>query len=145
MNEGEYQRNLFEKDAAHAWIDGASSGNPGPAGAGVVIKKESEVLGRWSKYLGETTNNVAEYSSLLLALSKAKELGVKRLVVHTDSELVYRQLTGRYKVKNPGIKELYSKVRARVNKLEYFRIEHVSREHNKEADKLARTARKNPS
>jgi ribonuclease HI len=128
-------------DAALAWIDGASSGNPGPAGAGVVIKKGGKTIGSFAEFLGETTNNVAEYKSLILAIRKSVELGIKRLLVYTDSELLYRQLTGRYRVRNPRIKELYGEVRLLLGDLEDFRIRFIPREQNKEADKLARKAR----
>lgn len=129
------------EDAAHAWIDGASSGNPGPAGAGAIIKMGGKVLGEFKLPLGETTNNVAEYSALLLAMHKALELGVRSLVVHTDSELLYRQLAGRYKVRNPGILKLYSEVQELKRQFKLLRVEHVPRELNRDADRLARQAR----
>jgi len=127
--------------AVQAWIDGASSGNPGPAGAGVIIKKDGVTIGEWMEHLGETTNNVAEYRSLILALRKAMELKIDAIIVHTDSELLHRQLTGSYKVKTPHIKELFEKVQVLLKKFSFFRIEHVRRENNTEADRLARKAR----
>lgn len=133
---------LEVKEYAQAWIDGASSGNPGPSGAGVLIKMGPKTLGQFSQYLGKTTNNVAEYRSLLLALEESRKLGITRLVVHTDSELIYKQLTGQYKVKNPGIKELYWQVRKLLEDFADFRIRYVPREENREADRLARFARK---
>ena len=129
-------------DVAFAWIDGASSGNPGPAGVGVVIKKDGKTIGSFTEFLGETTNNVAEYKSLILAIRKSVELGIKRLLVYTDSQLLYRQLTGRYRIRNPLIKELYEEVRLLLGGLKDFRIRHIPREQNREADRLARQARK---
>jgi ribonuclease HI len=129
-------------DVAFAWIDGASSGNPGPAGVGVVIKKDGKTIASFKEFLGETTNNVAEYKSLILAIRKSLELGIKRLLVYTDSELLYRQLTGRYRVRNPRIKEPYEEVKLLLGGLEDFKIRHIPREQNKEADKLARDARR---
>jgi len=131
-----------DKTTAQAWIDGSSSGNPGPAGAGVIIKKGNEVLGSWQEFLGKTTNNVAEYKSLILAIRKSLELGIKRLVVYTDSELLHRQLTGRYRIRNPRIKELFAKVRELLKDLKDFRIKYIPREQNSEADRLARAARR---
>jgi len=130
-----------DKTRCEAWIDGASSGNPGPAGAGVVIKKEGKAIASFKEFLGKTTNNVAEYKSLILAIRKSLELGIKRLVVYTDSELLHRQLTGRYRVRNQRIKELYAEVRKVLQGLEDFRIRYIPREENREADRLARQAR----
>ena len=142
MGEEKPQKNLFEDNAATAWIDGASSGNPGPSGCGVIIKKDGQILGRWRKHLGKTTNNVAEYMGLIVALEKARELGLKALVVKTDSELLYRQMTGIYKVKTPHIKDLYEKVQELRKGFSYLRVYHIPREKNSEADKLARQAKK---
>ncbi|GAH93254.1 unnamed protein product, partial [marine sediment metagenome] len=110
--------------------------------AGVIIKKGNEVLGSWQEFLGKTTNNVAEYRSLILAIRKSLELGIKRLVVYTDSELLHRQLTGRYRIRNPRIKELFAKIRELLKDLKDFRIKYIPREQNSEADRLARAARR---
>ena len=131
-----------DKTPCEAWIDGASSGNPGPAGAGVIIKKGNELLGTWQEYLGRATNNVAEYKSLILALRKSIELKIARLVVYTDSELLYRQLTGRYRVRNPRLKELFAEIRELLKHFKTFSIKHIPREQNREADRLARAARR---
>ncbi len=128
-------------ETVQAWIDGASSGNPGPAGAGAIIKMDGKVVGSWHTFLGETTNNVAEYQALILVLKKAKERGIHSLVVHTDSELLFRQMTGQYKVRNPGILKLYEEALLLRKTFRIFRIKHIPREQNKEADKLARMAR----
>ncbi|MBD3284772.1 reverse transcriptase-like protein [candidate division WOR-3 bacterium] len=131
--------------AARAWIDGASSGNPGPAGAGVVIKKGGKTVGEWMEYLGRTTNNVAEYKSLILALRKALKLGIEVIIVYTDSELLHRQLNGIYKVKTPHIRELFDKVQALKKRFILVRINHIRREENKQADRLAKKARSSPA
>lgn len=123
------------------YADGASRGNPGPAGAGAVLCDEAGgVLEEFSEYLGETTNNVAEYRALLLGLRKAAERGVRRILFRCDSELLARQLQGRYKVKSPNLSGLYAEVRRRIAGLEAFRVEHVYREGNARADALANRA-----
>jgi ribonuclease HI len=123
------------------YTDGASRGNPGPAGAGAVFCDDAgNVLAGFHEYLGETTNNVAEYRALLLGLKKAEELGVDRILFRCDSELMARQLSGRYKVKSPNLKGLYEEVRKRTARLEFFRVKHVYREGNSQADALANQA-----
>ncbi|MFQ5915144.1 MAG: ribonuclease HI family protein [Nitrospinota bacterium] len=123
------------------YADGASRGNPGPAGAGVVVCDEAgNVLGEFSEYLGETTNNVAEYRALLLGLEKAAQPGVRRVLFRCDSELLARQLQGRYKVHSPNLKGLYAEARRKTAGMESFRAEHVPREQNSMADALANAA-----
>ncbi len=123
------------------YSDGASRGNPGPAGAGVVFcDEEGNVLAEFHEYLGKTTNNVAEYSALLLGLKKAETLRVDRILFRCDSELMARQLSGRYKVKSPNLRGLYEEVRQRTARLKSFRVEHVYREGNARADALANLA-----
>jgi ribonuclease HI len=124
-----------------AYIDGASRGNPGKAGAGVVIYDEKgEVLEEESVYLGETTNNVAEYRALLLAIQMAERRGAQELQVYSDSELVVRQVTGRYRVKSSALLDLYKEVKKRSLKLKRFDIRHIPREENRIADSLANQA-----
>ncbi len=124
-----------------AHIDGGSRGNPGPAAYAVVVHTaDGTRMASISKYLGHTTNNVAEYSGLLAALEYALEHNYRRLKVISDSELMARQITGRYKVKNPNLKVLYDRARALIAQFDAFRIEHVRREYNKEADRLANEA-----
>ncbi|MGH7973117.1 MAG: ribonuclease HI family protein [Limisphaerales bacterium] len=124
-----------------AHIDGGSRGNPGPAAYAVVVSGEDEThLASLSKYLGHTTNNVAEYQGLLAALEYALEHNRRRLKIITDSELMARQINGQYKVKNPNLKVLYDRARALIAQFDSFRIEHVRREHNREADRLANEA-----
>jgi ribonuclease HI len=128
-------------DTLRAWVDGGARGNPGPAGYGVLLEDgEGRVLRRCWGFLDRATNNVAEYNGLILALEQALELGARRLEVRTDSELIQRQITGTYKVRQPHLRELYGRVRGLIGRLEGFRIEHVRREHNREADLLANRA-----
>jgi len=121
--------------------DGAARGNPGPAGAGALLRsEEGEILAEISEYLGETTNNQAEYQALLLGLKKAEELKLTTLKVFLDSELVVKQLNGDYKVKHPDLIPLYREVSALLKKFPSIAVAHVYREKNKEADKLANLA-----
>lgn len=124
-----------------AHIDGGSRGNPGPAAYAVVVTTaDGNRLTSFSKYLGQATNNVAEYEGLLAALDYALQHNHRRLKIITDSELMARQMNGQYKVKNPNLKVLYERARTLIGKLDAFRIEHVRREHNREADRLANEA-----
>jgi ribonuclease HI len=124
-----------------AHIDGASRGNPGPAACAVVLTTpDQQPVASWSQFLGNATNNVAEYRGLLAALQYALDHRHRRLRVHTDSELLARQINGRYKVKNPGLRALYDKAQRLIAQLEAFSITHVPREQNAEADRLANAA-----
>ena len=124
-----------------AHIDGAARGNPGPAAYGVVIESaQGAPVAALAKFLGETTNNVAEYQGLLAALDYALNHHFRRLNVVTDSELMARQISGRYKVRSPGLRPLHEKAQAMIGRLESFSIRHVLREHNREADRLANQA-----
>jgi ribonuclease HI len=131
--------------AASEWItafcDGGSRGNPGPAGFGVYIEgPDGETLAELSEYLGKTTNNVAEYSGLLAALEFALREGRGRLRVVSDSELMVKQIQGKYKVNSPDLRPLYDEAKRRIASLERFRIEHVLRGKNQRADRLANLA-----
>lgn len=129
-----------------AHIDGASRGNPGPSAYGVVLESPEGVpLTTLSKAIGHTTNNVAEYHGLLAALDYAEEHDIRRLKVFSDSELMARQIQGVYKVKSPDLRPLYERARTAISRLESFSIEHVRREHNREADKLANLALDGPN
>ena len=120
------------------WSDGAARGNPGPAGIGAILKTpEGEVLAADSAYLGETTNNIAEYKALLMGLHRAIERGVKQLEVRADSELLIKQLRGEYRVKSPGLKPLFEEAKGLLARFATIKLTHVRREHNGEADKLA--------
>jgi ribonuclease HI len=124
-----------------AYVDGGARGNPGPAGYGVVVEDHTRRrLATLSKYLGHQTNNYAEYSALIAALQYAVQHDCKALKVVSDSELMVRQVRGEYKVKNAVLQELHAQIRALLLKLDWFEIEHVLREKNREADRLANAA-----
>jgi ribonuclease HI len=122
-------------------IDGACRGNPGPAGIGVVIcGLDGETLAEESVYIGEATNNVAEYRALLLALQKAREMRATRIKVLTDSELLYRQMEGLYRVKDSKLMVLFHEAISLSNEFPDFKLQHVVRSENKRADLLANLA-----
>jgi len=122
-------------------IDGASRGNPGPAAYAVVIRDpEGKLVLELAKKFGRDTNNVAEYYALLAALDYATTHGVSALRVRSDSELLVRQMQGRYKVKSPDLKPLHERASILSRELKYFAIEHVRREQNRDADALANVA-----
>ncbi|MGA3223439.1 MAG: ribonuclease HI family protein [Acidobacteriaceae bacterium] len=128
-------------DAIVAYCDGGSRGNPGPAGFGVYIQDSTgEVLAELSQYLGKQTNNFAEYSALLAALEFAIAQGHRSLRVVSDSELMVKQMKGQYRVNSPELRPLYEEARRRVPQLEHFQIQHVLREKNRHADRLANLA-----
>lgn len=127
--------------AYQANIDGGSRGNPGPAAYGVVIRDpRGEIVARLKKYIGNNTNNVAEYFGLIAALDYAQTHGVRALRVESDSELMVKQMQGHYKVKSEELRPLFERARKMAQTLEAFRIGHVYREHNKEADALVNQA-----
>ena len=124
-----------------AHIDGGARGNPGPAGYGVAVRDSAgKPIAELSEYLGHKTNNYAEYSGLLGALDYCLKHEEPALKVISDSELMVKQLNGIYKVKSPDLKILYDEARKRINHLQWFRAEHVLREKNKDADRLANEA-----
>jgi ribonuclease HI/probable phosphoglycerate mutase len=138
------QQNLFTAANLQSGLfcklftDGASRGNPGEAGAGIVLlDNNNQELAARSSYLGQCTNNSAEYESLLLGLRTALELGCTQLAVHMDSQLIVRQIQGQYKVKNAGLKPLFEQATALLAKFDQWTIDHVPREQNKRADELA--------
>ena len=124
------------------YVDGASRGNPGKAGVGVIIYDDKKnVLKKMKQYLGEkTTNNVAEYVALIYALQEGLILQAKRLTVYSDSELVVKQLEGSYRIKNELLKIFFKLVEHLREGFEEVKIKHIDREENKEADKLANQA-----
>jgi probable phosphoglycerate mutase len=124
-----------------AYCDGGSRGNPGPSGFGVFIQDENgKPVAELSEYLGKQTNNYAEYSGLLASLNFAIEKGHSRLRVVSDSELMVKQIKGQYRVNSPDLKPLYDEAKRRIARLEMFRIEHVLRGKNQQADRLANLA-----
>jgi len=127
--------------SAEIFCDGASRGNPGPASAGAVLLGEGgKVLAEISERLGIATNNEAEYAALILALRKARELGLKEVAVKADSQLVIRQLTGQYKVKHPEMKKRHAEAMALLKGFSGWSAVHVPREENTVADSLANAA-----
>lgn len=123
------------------YTDGASKGNPGPSGIGIVIfDKDDREVGKLSHYLGIGTNNYAEYSALIRALKIAIYFKTKDLKVRTDSELIVKQIKGEYRVSSDNIKPLYDEVISLKKKINSFRIEYVPRTLNDKADHLAKKA-----
>ncbi|HEX5236331.1 MAG TPA: ribonuclease HI family protein [Silvibacterium sp.] len=124
-----------------AFCDGGARGNPGPAGFGVYIQDErGEKLAELSEFLGIKTNNFAEYCGLLAALEFALRYDHPRLRVVSDSELMVKQIKGEYKVKSPDLRPLYDEAKRRIAGLDFFQIQHVLRNKNREADRLANQA-----
>lgn len=127
---------MSSTDKAVVFCDGGSRGNPGPSASGVVIKTtKDEKITEFSKYLGVQTNNFAEYTAVILALDWLIEHGYKEADFFLDSQLIVRQLSGQYKVKNVNIKPLYDQVQTRLDKLNTT-FEHVYRKDNTEADAM---------
>ena len=124
-----------------AYCDGGSRGNPGPAGFGVYIQDSAGgVLAELSQYLGTRTNNFAEYSALLAALEFAISKGHPGLRVVSDSELMVKQIKGQYRVNSPELRPLYEEAKRRIPQLQRFQIQHVLRDKNRHADRLANVA-----
>ena len=128
--------------AAHrANIDGGSRGNPGPAAYGVIIRDgRGEIVAKLKKYIGRMTNNVAEYYGLIAAMDYAQSHGIRALRIESDSELLVKQMRGQYKVKSEDLRPLFERAQKMSKAFDSFRIEHVYREQNREADALANEA-----
>jgi ribonuclease HI len=127
--------------AYRANIDGGSRGNPGPASYGVVIRDgRGEIVAKLKKYIGRMTNNVAEYYGLIAALDYAQAHGVRAIRIESDSELLVKQMRGQYKVKSEDLRPLFERAKKMSQGFDSFRIEHVYREQNREADALANEA-----
>ena len=122
------------------FTDGGASGNPGPAGIGVVIKEDGQTIFEISKSIGEATNNVAEYRAVIAALEEAIARSAQKVFLNTDSELVYFQLIGSYKVKTENLLLLVEKVRELSRKIKSVEIKAIPREQNVDADRLAKQA-----
>lgn len=122
-------------------FDGGSRGNPGPAGIGIVISaQDGTPLVTLGRFIGNATNNVAEYRALITAMQEAKKLGAKRIVIRGDSELIIKQMRGEYKVRHPDMKTLYEEAQDLLGTFEHHKIEHNLRHKNELADKLANLA-----
>jgi ribonuclease HI len=122
-------------------VDGGARGNPGPAAIGVVVRDEDgEVLVERAERIGRTTNNVAEYKALLLGIAAAREAGGTELELVGDSELIVRQIEGRYKVKDATMRELHAEATRELAQLDRWSIRHVKRAQNADADRLVNAA-----
>jgi ribonuclease HI len=124
---------------AAAWVDGGSRGNPGEAGCGVVLELDG-TRELHHLYIGRATNNVAEYAGLLAALERARAAGVTEITVHSDSELLVKQMTGAYRVKQPHLQKLWLAAQQLARAFVRFSARHVPRAANAEADHLANVA-----
>ena len=138
------QQSLFAEppagsgSACKLFTDGASRGNPGEAGAGsALFGGDGQELAARSCYLGQCTNNVAEYKALIMGLQSVLELDCGKLEIFLDSQLIVRQIQGQYKVKHPTLKPLFVEVKGLLAKIESWSVAHVPREQNKRADELA--------
>jgi ribonuclease HI len=120
--------------------DGGSRGNPGPAAYAYIIECPGQAAIEEKGFLGISTNNIAEYTSLVRALEHAKKLGARRLLIHSDSELMIKQMNGAYQVKHPGLLPLYEEADRLRRGFDQVTLRHVRREHNKRADRLCNQA-----
>ena len=120
------------------FIDGASRGNPGPAAAAFIIKDQGgNAVVKKSLFIGENTNNAAEYFALTIALDEAKRLGASEAIIKSDSELIIKQMLGEYRIKNSNLKLFFKKAKNLAARFDRVDFVHISRSENKEADRLA--------
>lgn len=122
------------------FTDGASRNNPGESGVGIYILRDGEPYAQIARYLGTTTNNIAEYTAAIIGLERAVQAGAKRVSLFADSELMVKQLNGQYKVKNEGLKPLHAKAKELIARIGSVAVQYIPREKNKEADALANRA-----
>jgi ribonuclease HI len=122
------------------YSDGASRNNPGEAGAGVYILRDGKPLESIARYLGITTNNIAEYTAAIAGLERAAQLGASSVKLFADSELLVKQINGLYKVKNEGLKPLHARAKELIAKIGRVEVQYIPRAMNKEADALANKA-----
>jgi ribonuclease HI len=123
------------------YTDGAARGNPGPAGAGaVILNPEGHVVAKIGKFLGDSTNNVAEYMGLILGLKRARAMGIKELEVYSDSELLVKQLAGEYAVKAEHLRPLHDEASALLKGFSFIQVRHIPREENTAADLMSNRA-----
>ena len=124
------------------YTDGAARGNPGPAGLGAILRdaENGDVLAELARFLGVRTNNYAEWTAVEDALREALRLGATHVDLRMDSELVARQISGRYRVKHPDLKPIHASVMAMLSQLRSYTVGHVPRELNKDADRLSNVA-----
>ncbi len=122
------------------FVDGASRGNPGPSGIGAIFFDGKDEVKRMKKYIGEATNNVAEYEALIMALKEALRMKFYSIRVFSDSELLVKQINGEYRVLDPDLEKLYKRAYKEIHKFTSFRLKHLGRRGNKIADQLANEA-----
>jgi ribonuclease HI len=123
------------------YTDGASKGNPGPSGIGVILYDEyGNILDKHSEYIGHATNNIAEYMALKRGLQMAKAHNIQDLTAHSDSEVLVKHTNGEYNVKNKALVNHMGDIRGHIDEFDRFHIAHVRRHYNKEADSLANQA-----
>lgn len=122
------------------YTDGASRNNPGEAGAGVYILQDGKPVEQIARYLGKTTNNIAEYSAAIIGLDHAVKRGAVSVKLMADSELLVKQINGQYKVKNEGLKPLHAKIKGLIAQIGSVEVQYIPRGQNKEADALANKA-----
>jgi ribonuclease HI len=128
-------------DEATIYVDGASIGNPGPAGAGVfIVDCQNKKIAEVCESLGVTTNNVAEYRALIIGLRKARKLGVRRVHVRADSELMVKQMSGQYRIKDVKLQALSLEAKDIIDSFDFFDILHIDRSKNRDADRLSKRA-----
>lgn len=126
--------------ALDIYVDGASKGNPGPSGIGVIICQDGETIKNISCYIGNATNNAAEYTALIYGLQECLVLKAENININTDSQLMHRQINKEYKVKNTNILGLYNQAMRLMAGFKNVSVNHIPRENNKGADKLATKA-----
>jgi ribonuclease HI len=126
--------------ALDIYVDGASKGNPGPSGIGVIICRGGETIKNISCYIGNATNNAAEYMALIYGLQECLVLKAESININTDSQLMHRQINKEYKVKNTNILGLYNQATRLMSGFKNVSVNHIPRENNKGADKLATKA-----
>jgi ribonuclease H / adenosylcobalamin/alpha-ribazole phosphatase len=132
---------ISPSDPVVAYIDGGARGNPGPAGFGVRIERpDGTLIEEFGESIGVATNNVAEYRGLLAALERVRARGSKTVTIRSDSLLIVQQMRGTFRVKHPGLLPLYAKARLLAHEIGRVTFEHVRRESNTHADRLANTA-----
>jgi ribonuclease HI len=131
---------MSDTDLLTIHTDGAARGNPGPAAYAYVITRDGQPAIEEHGCLGETTNNIAEYTALVRALERARSLGGRRAVILSDSELMIKQMRGEYKVKHEGLRPLYEQAQRLADSFDHVNYRHIRREHNKRADELCNEA-----
>ena len=140
QKQGNLPINLTDTDCIEIYIDGAARGNPGESGIGVLIKETDNIIREITRYLGTKTNNQAEYTALITALESADDFKNKNIKIFTDSLLVANQINGLWKVKHPEIIPLNKKAKTLFQNFKQISIQHIPREQNSEADRLANLA-----